>query len=159
MVTTETNLRLDDLDKDSGLEITVGRKKYRIKHLKNSVAERLDRYIAKGEVEYSDDKGVLLANMSKNRKLVPKCLSLMILGSFFKVMFFHWIYWRYLHIFKSQAEMQKVLEPAFEMNDVGFFFQNMVSLQANSRMIQKMAKTSTITIARKQDSAPEIASS
>lgn len=150
MVTTQTNLQLDDLDIDRPVIITAGKKTYKVKRMKNAIAERFDRYIAEAEVEYSDDMDKMLVNMNKNRKLIPKCLSLIILGSFFKVKLFHWFYWRYLHIFKSQEEMAAILAPAFKMNDVGFFFQNMASLQANCRIIKRMTKTNTFNIAQEQ---------
>lgn len=155
MAKTQTNFDLSSLERNEATRVSLRGKVYSIRAMKNAVSEKMDRYIAKANLSYSEDKSKLLVNMSENRKLVPKCLSLMLLGTFLRVKLFHFFYWRYLHIKCSQEEMAPVLNECFEVNNVGFFFQNLASLQGNCQLIERMTMENTISISAKQRLALE----
>lgn len=147
MITTKDNLELANIDENKSKEIYLGEKKLRVKRMANSIAKRQDRYVAEAEQSYSEDKKMLIVNMSKNRDLIPKCLSLMILHSWFKVTFFHWIYWRYLSNKYPMEDLSKALKDCAKLNDAGFFFDCMGFLQVNNQMIQKMSEKNMYSIA------------
>lgn len=153
MASLDAYLKLDEVDQNARKSVTINGKTYRIKPMCNYVAEKRDRYVAKAQLSFSDDGTQLIANMAKNRKLVPKCLSLMLLGSFFKVIFLHSLYWRYLNIKYSQEEMLPILQSCDETNNIGFFLSNLTSLQVSMRMTEKMTKTDSINIVQELKSA------
>lgn len=143
MITTENNFDIFRIDKNMPTEIPLGRKMIKVRPQTNAVAERMDCYITKAELSLSEDSTQMLVNMSRNRALIPKCLSLIILHSWIKVTLFHWIYWRYLHRRYSMNDMALTLERAQLLSDAGSFFVSTASLQANCRMIQRMSEVNT----------------
>ena len=152
-------LEVSNLDDNVAEEIFLEGRKYKIKRITNAIAERLDKYVAKSRISQAEDPNMLIVNMSKNRKLVPKCLSLILLGSYFKVLFFHPFYWRYLHNTLSQEEMQKLLGAGLEINNVGFFLTSLGFLQSQSKMIARMTTTDSTTILQELSSEKETQSS
>lgn len=146
MASLDAYLKLDDLEQNTRKTVILGGKKYKIKAMCNYVAEKRDRYTAKAQLSFNEDGSKVITHMATNRKLVPKCLSLMLLGSFFKVFLFHWFYWRYLNVKYSQEEMVPILQSCEEMNNIGFFLSNLASLQASTRMIEKMTRTDSTNI-------------
>lgn len=140
MITTKDNLRIQKIEQNEAEPIMLGTKKVRIRMMNNAVAERFDRYVAEAEISYSEDKKDLIVNMTKNRSLIPKCVSLIILHSWFKVTFFHWMYWRYLDRHYSQAELGEPLRAGMSMGESMKFFESLVFLQDNSQMIQKATR-------------------
>lgn len=155
MASTQTNYLLDRLENNQAEKKTLLNKVYKIKPMSNAVSERVDRYITKVTIENESGESSTMATLSNKRKAIPKCLSLMLLHGFFKVHLFHWIYWRYLHIKYSQQEMSEVLAHCFEVNNYGFFLTNLAYLQANSQMIQRIAKESSTTIIQELRSGEE----
>jgi len=158
MATTEINYALDELERNASKEEKIGNKIYKLKPMTNAISLRMDRYITKAQLSYTEDNRQLIVNMSKNRKLVPKCISLMLLHSFFKVVLFHWIHWRYLHFMYDQEFLGKLLQGCMSRNDIGFFLSNLAYLQANSLMIEQAAKTNTTSILQKLKLGPEMQS-
>ena len=150
MASTQANWLLDRLENNKGTKIQALGKIYNVKPMSNSVAERMDRYTTK----VSMGQEVTIA-LSDSRRVVPKCLSLMLLHSWFKVTFFHSIYWRYLHRKYSQQEMTQILPKCFEINNLAFFLTNMAYLQANSQMIEKITKVNSSTIIQELKSEEE----
>jgi len=145
MTQTEVNYLLDNLDKNIGVSKKLLEKTYKLKPMGNYVAEKVDRYITESTVEQIEGKAEIKVMIANKRKVVAKCLSLMLLHGFFKVMLFHPIYWRYLHIRYSQQEMSAILPECFKVNNYGFFLTSLAYLQANSQMIQKIATENSIT--------------
>lgn len=146
------------LDDNAPFEFYVNGKKYKTRRLTNYVAEKLSKLVSKCEytaVTREDTPGETLKAIAMNRKMVPKCLSLLILAHPVKVWLFHCIYWRYLHFFGNQADYAGILENALNSEEVGFFFRNMASLQANNMLTVEMTKASTKSIAQKHASEPE----
>lgn len=148
MATTKDNLQALDIDRNAEYEIRLGSKIKKIKAMNNAVSERCDELIARAEISYSEDKKDLVINMGKNRKLVPKCLSLMILHSWFKVTFFHCIYWRWLHAKYTMSELSEAVKECMGLSDVGPFYSVLDALQGTNRIIQRMSATNTFNISR-----------
>jgi len=148
MATTKDNLRLDELERNASQTFKLGKKKYKIKQMTDAVSARRDRLVAQRseELKPADNPKELLLNLSKNRSLIPKCLSLMILHSWFKVTFFHWIYWRYLYATYTMSDMIRIYEQFNKVEDINDFFGFTASLQANNKMIKRMSETNIQTI-------------
>jgi hypothetical protein len=141
MATTKDKLLLQEIDRNEKISVRLGEREIKIRRLTNAVAERFDKYTAEAEMSYKD--GELLLNMGKNRKLIPKSVSLIILGSWLKVTLFHWIYWRWLHIHYDQSELGTVLREGISMGECNALCLNLLYLQDNNRIIQR-ATTGTI---------------
>lgn len=159
MASTKTNIELDELDRNIAPERFINGKRYRIRRISNAVAERMDRYVAKSRLSQSEEPGMLMANMAGNRELVPKCLSLMLLGGLLNIHLFHWIHWRYLHNKLSPEEMCELLNEGLQINSIGFFLTSLGYLQTQSRMIAKMTTTDSTTILQELRSEAETQSS
>lgn len=154
-IDTKAHIALDNIDKRVPKELVVDGKHYAISMMNNAIAERFDRYIAKAEVQYSKDQGLLLLNMSNNRKLVPKCVSLLLLHSWFKVKFFHWWHWRMLHITKTQTHLGKILEEGLSLGESNILLKNLLYLQDNCKMIRMMSETNIRSMIAEQKSEQE----
>lgn len=139
------------MDNDA-IEILVGKKKYKIKRLGNWVSGRIDKLIAQCQFIQTEDKTdtkKVITTMSLNREVVPKCLSYMILKNPIKVFFFHWIYWRYLHLFFGQYDYSQILQQMYSGEEAQFFFRNMTSLQMNNMLTMEMTRADMRNIAQK----------
>lgn len=154
MASTEANWLLDRLENNKGTKITILGKSYNIKPMCNAVAEKMDRYTTKVSMSQCNESKMMIT-LSDSRKAVPKSLSLMLLHGWFKVTFFHWAYWRYLHRKYSQQEMNEPLMKCFEINSLAFFLTNMAYLQANSQMTEKITKVNSSTIIQELKSEEE----
>lgn len=148
MATTKDSLLLDAVERNAAKIITLGKKKFKIRPMTNAVSARVDRLVAQRseELKPADNPKELLLNLSKNRSLIPKCLSLMILHSWFKVTFFHWFYWRWLHATYNISEMLDVYQKVNEMNSIQDFFYFSASLQENNQFIRRMSEVNTKTM-------------
>lgn len=153
MATTKDNLQIQQIESNDHIEVMLGNKKIKIKRLVNAIAEKFDRYTAEAEISYSENG--LLVNMSNNRKLVPKCVSLLVLHSWIKVKLFHWAYWRWLHLKYTQGELSPVLEAGLSLGEYNWLLKNLVCLQDNSQIIQKATKGIIRNIIQGQKSAAE----
>lgn len=161
MATTKDNLELDALERNAAFTFKLGRKTYKIRQMTCAVSARRDRLVAQRseELKPSDNPKELLLNLSKNRSLIPKCLSLMILHSWFKVTFFHWIHWRYLYAKYTMLEMSAVYKQFDRIDDVSAFFLLTESLMESNRMIKRMSETNIRTIRQELQSEAAIKSS
>lgn len=158
MATTKDNLALENLENNVAYKFKLGRKTYKIRQTTAKVSALRDRLVAlrSEELKPTDNPKELLLNLSKNRSLIPKCLSLMILHSWFKVTFFHWIHWRWLYATYTMREMTAIYEQFNAIDDVNDFFRFTASLQENNRIIKRMSEVNTQTIRQELKSEAEI---
>jgi len=140
MITTKDNIRADEVEQNEPTLVRLGRRMIKVRITNNTVARRFDRYTAEAEMSYNEAGTQLTLNMNNNRDLVPKCVSLIILHSWFKVTFFHWIYWRYLDRHYSQAELGEPLQAGLSLGEGRHLLKNLLFLQDNSQMIRKMTQ-------------------
>ena len=144
------------------IEFMVGKKKYRVKRLGNWVSGRIDKLVAKSQfIQTTDDKNPeqTITTMVMNRRIVPKCIAYMILRHPVKVFLFHWIYWRYLHVFFGQDEYHQILQNMYSGEEARFFFHNMTFLQLNNTLTIEMTKADMKNTAQKLASAASTTSS
>lgn len=71
-IDTKAHIALDNIDKRVPKELVVDGKHYTISMMNNAVAERFDRYIAKAEVQYSKEQGLLIFEYVEQQKVSPK---------------------------------------------------------------------------------------
>ena len=145
MITTKDNIILDELDQNKPVTIYIRGKRFRIRAMGNAVAKRHDRYAAKAYVGKTED-GNAKFDFSVERNLIPKCISLMVLHGFFRVILLHWIHWRILDIKYNQQELGAMMDACMQRWDASFFLRNMLCLEQNSRMIQKIKTQSSASI-------------
>ena len=157
MATTKDSLLLDAVERNAAKTITLGKKKFKIRPMTNAVSARVDRLVAQRseELKPADNPKELLLNLSKNRSLIPKCLSLMILHSWFKVTFFHWFYWRWLHFMYTMEEMAIVYQQFNSVSDINAFFLCSVYLHENNQFIKRMSEVNTKTMRQELNSEAE----
>lgn len=157
MATTEDNLRLRALENNEPRLFKIRNKELRLHPMTNAVADLADRYVAERYTKLSESTETkeLLVNLSKNRTVIPKYVSLLILHSWFKVKFFHWIHWRYIHRKYALSELIAVYKEFSSLNDVSLFFQFTASLQENNRIIKRMSEINTQTIRQELSSEAE----
>lgn len=106
-VSKEAQLELESIDKNRKTEVLVPRtnKKYKIGWLRPDTTDRISRMILNNEI--SDELAVapepkkMAEFMSKKIPVAAKMASIIILNSFWKNTFFHWIHWRWLYYFKQ----------------------------------------------------------
>lgn len=160
-MTTRDNIGLDDIEQNASYTFKLGNKTYKVRQTTAKVSALRDRLVAERseELKPTDNPKELLLNLSKNRSLIPKCLSLMILHSWFKVTFFHWIYWRYLYATYTINEMMAVYSQFNKVDDIKAFFLLTDYLQENNRMIKRMSETNTRIIRQELRSEAETKSS
>ena len=97
-VSKEAQLELESIDKNRKTEVLVPRtnKKYRIGWLRPDTTDRISRMILNNEI--SDELAVapepkkMAEFMSKKIPVAAKMASIIILNSFWKNTFFHWIH-------------------------------------------------------------------
>ena len=150
MATTKDNLLLEDIEQNRKKVTVLGRKEIKIRRLVIGVAKRFDRMTAEAEMSYGN--GELLMNLSKNRDLIPKAVSLIILGTWLKVTLFHWIYWRILSHKYDSVELSRVLKDGLDMGEHNGLLTALAYLQDNSSIIQKATKGTIRNILAEQNS-------
>lgn len=135
------------------IEFEINGKKHKVKRLNNWVALKMSQYVVEAELERSNNQDIKITSLVKNRLLTPKCISLIILRSTLKVSLFHWLYWRYLHYFKTQEDYTHILDAVLNSEESIFFFRNLGSLQQSNVLETEMTQENTKSIALKHQSA------
>jgi hypothetical protein len=138
MATTKDKMLLQDIEQNRKKVTILGTKEIKIRRLVNAVAKKFDRYTAEAEMSYKD--GEVLLNMTKNRNLIPKSVSLIILGSWLRVSLFHWIHWRILDKKYDTVELSRVLKDGLDMGEYNGLLISLAYLQDNSSIIQKATR-------------------
>lgn len=123
--------------------------------------EELDKNKKKRIGQYNYGKCHLLVNkirqsedIVEHRKMVAKYVAYLSLGNVLWACLFHWIYWRYLYGFKTQEDMQEVLEKILgdDNKEAGTFFASLGWIQANHSLIVRGTKqVSSMNTEAKQD--------
>lgn len=89
----ETQAKLNDILEDGKETVEIRGKKFSIGWIKKGVIRKLSNVIL---------------TCKKEDELSARCASLVLLNSYWKIFFFHWIYWRYLWGKYSDEELLEV---------------------------------------------------
>lgn len=141
---TEQNAHIYEYDVEQNKPIPVEGMKWKLscKRVGNAVSGRFSKLTSEVELLYGDDSSKLLSIMDKNRHLAPKSISLIYLRNPIYIFLFHWIFWRYIHQFKSNAEMLPLLQRVLlkQSQEATDFFGSVTLIQHNN-LLQKMMTT------------------
>ena len=89
----ETQAKLNDILEDGKETVEIRGKKFSIGWIKKGVIRKLSNVIL---------------TCKKEDELSARCASLVLLNSYWKIFFFHWIYWRFLWRKYSDEELLEV---------------------------------------------------
>ena len=129
-----------DIKYDIPFKVKVGKRTYKCKYLKTWVADKIAQIIIKADVEPSEDMKTTMKFISKSGSLAPKVVSMLILGSFWKIKLFHWLFWRYLYVTCTPSENASGLSEALEAMDLSSFFLSIRLAEAMNTMRKKMTQ-------------------
>jgi len=131
-----------EIDNNLPFDVKVGNKTFKVKYLTSYCSSRFSYEISKKLERLSDGTDItkVLKCVAENATLAPKCLSIVILGSYIKIKLFHWIFWRWLHFTKTNRELYIALESCFTPLDLGFFLTVSELLENMNYLTMKMTK-------------------
>jgi hypothetical protein len=92
----EIQALLHELKEDKPYEIELGNKKYKVKYLKDKPAELASYQSLKLSNVAPESVSEAIEIAEKQRGVMAKCVSYLLLNSYLKIKLFHWIHWRYL---------------------------------------------------------------
>jgi hypothetical protein len=141
MTSPKAQLLQSNIRYDRPFAVQLGRRTYHCRYLKEWVSGRISYLIADSEPNPEADAREMLRLMRKNNTKTSKCVSLLILGSFWKIILFHWLFWRLIYIRRTGRELNEALVTVYEAMDLSFFFQNTVLLDQMNTLRKRMTKT------------------
>ena len=140
MTTKSAQLRQHELKEDIPFIVTLGRKSYKCRYLKEWVSGKISYLIADADPEHEPDAKAMIRLMSKKNTLASKCVSMLILGSYWKIKLFHWYFWRKIYRNNTGRELTEALSIIYEALDLSFFFQNMILLDQMNTLKKRLTK-------------------
>jgi len=141
MTSKSAQLRQHEIKEDIPFVVTLGRKSYKCRYLKEWTSGKISYLIAQREPNPTADAKEMIALMAKNNTLAAKCTSMLILGSYWKIKLFHWYFWRKLYRNSAARELTEALSTVYEALDLSFFFQNMILLDQMNMLKKRLTKT------------------
>lgn len=134
---------LYNINEDIPTEIKLGKRVYKVRDLKQSVANRISLLIVKKNAYFNTDNSEealeYLGNMSS------KAVSMAILGSVIKVKLFHWFFWRYIYHTCTEKEINAALMAVIDRLNLGFFLQNIICLETMNQMKMTLTKKEALS--------------
>jgi hypothetical protein len=137
----EGQLKQHEIRYDVPFEVYLGSKKYHCRYLKEWVSGQISYLIAKCDPTQSAEVKDVINLMVNRNTLSAKCISMLILGSYWKIKLFHWYFWRYIYRNYSSRELTNALTQVYEALDLSFFFQNSILLDQMNTLRRRMTKT------------------
>ena len=141
MTTKSAQLRQHEIKEDIPFIVTLGKKTYKCRYLKEWVSGKISYLIAQREPNPQADAKEMIALMAKNNTLAARCVSMLILGSYWKIKLFHWYFWRSIYRNHEGRELTEALTTVYEALDLSFFFQNMILLDQMNMLKKRLTKT------------------
>ena len=141
MTTKSARLRQHEIKEDIPFIVTLGKKTYKCRYLKEWVSGKISYIISKRDPNPSADAKEIIKLMEMNNTLASKSVSMLILGSYWKIRLFHWYFWRKLYRNNSGRELNEALLVVYEALDLSFFFQNMILLDQMNTLKKRLTKT------------------
>lgn len=142
-----------EIDSDIPFNVKLGKKTYKVKHLKEWVGRRFSYEIAKKNslLKSESDNYDQLKALNEVGSLPSKCLSVAILNNWIKIMLFHWIFWRYISIKYTQSEINKAINDIAGALELEVFFYNIASLENLNQLRIKMTQMEALQYRQEQD--------
>jgi len=120
----EVQEKVRDIILDKKIPIKLGRKEYKIRYLKTWTSDRIASVLVDMECNLLTDDEMDIKKVAMSGTAPSKVLSYAILGSYFKIKLFHWIFWRYLYRSKTSTDMAKGLFETLKAMDVHSFLES-----------------------------------
>lgn len=133
-----------NIDNDIPTPIKLGKRTFMVKDLKQYVSSKISVLIAKKNGLIQEDGDVIL-KLNKINTLSAKVLSMAILGSNWKIFFFHQFLWRYIHHNCTEKEINIALGGITEKLQLGFFLQNMIYVESLNQMRIHLTKEEALS--------------
>ncbi len=130
-----------NLDKDVPFVITIGKKSYKCRYLKDWTSHQISIEIVKAAPNPVADVTELVKLLSTHITLPSKVLSMLILEKPWKIMLFHWYLWRKFYMTTTQRDKSAALITVYEALDLSFFFQNIQLIAEMNTLRMRMTKT------------------
>ena len=141
MTTKSAQLRQHEIKEDIPFIVTLGHRTYKCRYLKEWVSGKISYLIAQREPNPQADAKEMIALMAKNNTLAARCVSMLILGSYWKIKLFHWYFWRSIYRNHEERELTEALTTVYEALDLSFFFQNMILLDQMNMLKKRLTTT------------------
>lgn len=129
-----------EIKNDIPFKVTLGKKTYKCRYLKEWTSGKISYLIAQREPNPQADAKEMIKIMAHNNTLSAKCVSMLILGSYWKIKLFHWWFWRSIYRNHSARELTEALATVYEALDLSFFFQNMILLDQMNTLKKRLTK-------------------
>lgn len=141
MTNKKAQLRQHEIKEDIPFIVTLGKKQYKCRYLKEWTSGKISYLIAQREPNPTADAKEMIKLMAKNNTLAAKCTSMLILGSYWKIKLFHWYFWRSIYRNSTAHELTDALTIIYQALDLSFFFQNMILLDQMNMLKMRLTKT------------------
>jgi hypothetical protein len=141
MTSPQAQLLQSNIRYDRPFSVVLGKRTYHCRYLKEWVSGQISYLIADSEPNPQADAKEMLKLMRKNNTKHSKCISYLILGSFIKIILFHWLFWRLIYIKRTGRELNEALITVYEALDLSFFFQNSILLNQMNSLKKRMTRT------------------
>ena len=129
-----------EIKNDIPFKVTLGKKTYNCRYLKEWTSGKISYLIAQREPNPQADAKEMIKIMAHNNTLSAKCVSMLILGSYWKIKLFHWWFWRSIYRNSTGRELTEALTTVYEALDLSFFFQNMILLDQMNTLKKRLTK-------------------
>lgn len=140
-MTKSAQLLQHEIREDIPFVVTLGKKQYKCRYLKEWVSGKISYLIAQRDPNPTADAKEMIKLMAKNNTLASKCISMLILGSYWKINLFHWYFWRSIYRNRTSRELTDALTVVYEALDLSFFFQNTILLDQMNMLKKRLTKT------------------
>jgi hypothetical protein len=139
--TPEAQEQLYNIDKDIATPIKLGKRTFKVRDLKQWAADKFSLYVVKKNAALAgDDPTKTIQSMERNGKTPSKALAVAILGDRWKILLFHWAFWRYLYWNFTSEQVFYALSGITKKLQLGFFLHNMVLLESMNQLKVKLTQ-------------------
>jgi hypothetical protein len=140
MTSAAAQRKQHEIKEDIPFVVTLMGREYKCRYLKEWTAGKISYLIAQREPNPTADVSAMVDLMKKNNTIASKCVSMLILGSYWKIRLLHWWFWRKLYRNCIGRELTVALTTVYEALDLSFFFQNMILIEQMNILKKKMTK-------------------
>lgn len=121
------------------IKVKIGKKTFRFKPMKKYTNWRISYHLV-SQKKVNPDLAATVGAMRHYQKEQAKILSLGLLNNYWKILFFHWIYWRFLLIRLTEQEYTRLLSEVVNRMDAGFFLHNIEIAERINSLTRKMTQ-------------------
>lgn len=132
-----------NINNDIATPIKLGKRTFKVKYLKEWTANTISVLIAKKNITIKGDN--TMESLAAVNSLPSKVLSMAILGTRWKIFFFHAIFWRYIRDNFTPKEISEALEAITEKMQLAFFLRSMVLIESMNQLKIQLTKEEALS--------------